>query len=189
MIRHVDAGDEGLTINPADFDRIIAMHRAMSEADKSLARIIDEVAQEADDNRETNSLVPRNPFTAGLVDLCECNLPRGLALAPMPRFYFDVREGVRFTPDDEGIEFPNIDAAEREAAEAAAAIGRDLLPKGFARSVTVEVRNEHSQRVATATVTLALDRVDPEPSRQGATFAGRWRCHIQTKTLPAFDHG
>jgi hypothetical protein len=56
-----------------------------------------------------------------------------------------------------------------EAAETAAAIGRDLLPKGTARAVTVEVRNQHGQRVATATVTLALalDRVDPEPIPPG----------------------
>jgi hypothetical protein len=82
----------------------------------------------------------------------------------MPLFYFDVREGVRFAEDDTGLEFPDLDAAEREAAEAAASIGRDLLPKGTARSITVEVRNQHGQRVVTATVALALDRVDPEPS-------------------------
>ncbi|HEY8566293.1 MAG TPA: hypothetical protein VIL65_12390 [Beijerinckiaceae bacterium] len=81
----------------------------------------------------------------------------------MPLFYFDVREGVRFVCDEDGLEFPDLDAAEREAAEAAAAIGRDLLPKGTARSITVEVRNQHGQRVVTATVTLAVDRVDPEP--------------------------
>src|SRR5215204_2941299 len=85
----------------------------------------------------------------------------------MPRFFFDVREGVRFTPDDDGLEFPNIDAAEHEAAECAAAIGRDLLPKGTARSVTVEVRNQFGQRVITATVTLAVDRVDPLPTPPG----------------------
>ena len=67
------------------------------------------------------------------------------------------------SPDDEGLEFPGIDAAEHEAAETAAAIGRDLLPKDVAHSVTVEVRSQHGQRVATATVTLAVDRVDPEP--------------------------
>ncbi len=38
----------------------------------------------------------------------------------MPRFYFDTREGSRFTPDEEGVEFPDLDAAEREAATAAA---------------------------------------------------------------------
>ena len=82
----------------------------------------------------------------------------------MPLFHFDVREGIRFTADEDGLELPDIAAAEREAAETAASIGRDLLPKGVARSVTVEVRNQHGQRVVTATVTLALDRVDPEPT-------------------------
>jgi hypothetical protein len=85
----------------------------------------------------------------------------------MPHFYFDVREGVRFVPDEDGLEFVDIGAAENEAAESAASIGRDLLPKGVARSVTVEVRNEHGQRVITATVTLAIDRVDPEPTAPG----------------------
>ena len=81
----------------------------------------------------------------------------------MQRYYFDVREGVRFVEDEDGLQLPDLASAEREAAEAAASIGRDLLPKGTARSVTVEVRNEHGKRVVTATVTLALDRVDPEP--------------------------
>ncbi|MGE5271224.1 MAG: DUF6894 family protein [Thiohalocapsa sp.] len=81
----------------------------------------------------------------------------------MPRFYFDVREGVTFSADNEGVELVDLDAAERHAAEGAAEIGRDLLPKGGHRSVTVEVRNEHGQRVVTATVILALDRVHPEP--------------------------
>lgn len=82
----------------------------------------------------------------------------------MPRFFFDTREGVRFVFDDEGLDFPDLDTAEREAAITAAEIGRDLLPKGVARSITVEVRNQHGQRVITATVTLAVDRVDPEPT-------------------------
>ena len=90
----------------------------------------------------------------------------------MPRFYFDVREGVRFVPDEEGLEFPDVDAAEREAAEAAAEIGRSLLPVGMTRSVTVEVRNEHGQRVVTATVTLAVDRVYPEPTPLGRKVDG-----------------
>jgi hypothetical protein len=48
----------------------------------------------------------------------------------VPRFYFDVREGMRFVPDTVGLEFDNLDAAERAAAETAAEIGRELLPKG-----------------------------------------------------------
>ena len=38
----------------------------------------------------------------------------------MPRFYFDTREGATFTPDNEGVEFPSLDDAERAAAVAAA---------------------------------------------------------------------
>ncbi len=81
----------------------------------------------------------------------------------MPRFYFDVREGATFVPDEEGLEFTTLDAAEREAASAAAEIGRDRLPKGDAREVTVEVRNEHRQRVLTVKVSMEIDRVEPPP--------------------------
>ncbi|MEZ0171664.1 hypothetical protein [Microvirga sp. TS319] len=86
----------------------------------------------------------------------------------MPRFYFDVREGASFTPDEEGLEFDTLDAAEREAACTAAEIGRDRLPKGDAREVTVEIRNEHRQRVLTVTVSMEINRVDPEPLRPHA---------------------
>ncbi len=81
----------------------------------------------------------------------------------MPRFYFDTREGSHFSPDEEGLEFPDLDAAEREAAEAAAEIDRDRLPHGDARDVTVEVRNEHGQRVITVQVRMDIHRVAPPP--------------------------
>ena len=78
----------------------------------------------------------------------------------MPRFYFDVREGSRFVPDEEGMEFVDLDAAEHEAAVAAAGIGRDLLPQGGVRQVAVEIRNEQGQRVTTVTVTVQIERRD-----------------------------
>jgi hypothetical protein len=81
----------------------------------------------------------------------------------VPRFYFDVHEGPHFVPDNDGMEFPDLDAAEREAAETAASIGRDLLPKGTARDVTIEVRDEHGQRVATVTIIMQVERVVPPP--------------------------
>jgi hypothetical protein len=82
----------------------------------------------------------------------------------VPCFYFDVREGARFIPDEEGSELDSLDAAEYEAARGAAEIGRDDLPKGDARDVTVEVRNEHGQRVLTVTVSMEINRVDPSPA-------------------------
>jgi hypothetical protein len=77
----------------------------------------------------------------------------------VPRYYFDVREGGKFTPDHGGLEFDSLDGAERAAAE----IGRDRLPKGEARAVKVELRNEHRQRVLTVTVSMEIDRVEPPP--------------------------
>jgi hypothetical protein len=81
----------------------------------------------------------------------------------VPRFYFDVREGARFSPDETGLEFDSLDAAEHEAACTAAEIGRDRLPTSDAREITVEVKNEHRQRVLTIKVSMEIDRVDPSP--------------------------
>jgi hypothetical protein len=81
----------------------------------------------------------------------------------MFRFYFDVREGKRFVPDEEGLEFDSFEAAEHEAAETAAEIGRDRLPTGDTREITVEMRNAHRQRVLTVKVSMELDRVEPPP--------------------------
>ena len=68
-------------------------------------------------------------------------IDRFIGLAFMPMFHFDVREDQSVVFDEEGIDFPNLDAAEREAAEAAVEIGRDLLPSGKACAVSIEVRN------------------------------------------------
>jgi hypothetical protein len=81
----------------------------------------------------------------------------------VPWFYFDVREGARFVPDEVGLTFDSFEAAEREAAETAAEIGRDRLPTGDTREITVEMRNEHRQRVLTVKVSMEIDRVEPSP--------------------------
>jgi hypothetical protein len=82
----------------------------------------------------------------------------------MPRFHFDVRESQHLIPDKEGSDCPGLNAAEREAVETAAEIGRDLLPDGKARAVSIDVRNEQGQRVLTVTVSLQIDRVEPSPA-------------------------
>jgi hypothetical protein len=81
----------------------------------------------------------------------------------MPRFYFDVREGQLFVEDRDGLEFPDLDTVEQEAIQAAASIGKERLPRGDTRDVTVEVRNERRQRVLTVKASLEIDRVHPEP--------------------------
>jgi hypothetical protein len=37
------------------------------------------------------------------------------------------------------------------------------LPRGDAHDITIEVRNEHGQRVLTARVTMEIDHVAPPP--------------------------
>ena len=71
--------------------------------------------------------------------------------------------GSRFYSDEEGMECRDLDAAERLAAESAAEIGRDVLPDPRVRDVTIELRNEHKQRVLTVTVTMNVERVHPSP--------------------------
>jgi hypothetical protein len=53
----------------------------------------------------------------------------------MPRFYFDVREGACFIPDEEGLEVANLDQAEREAAKAEKVTSL-LRPVGRNRAAT-----------------------------------------------------
>ena len=62
------------------------------------------------------------------------------------------------------MELPNLDAAEREAAEVVAQMGRDKLPISKSREIVMEVRDEHGRPVLTATVSLNIVRVEPPPS-------------------------
>jgi len=79
----------------------------------------------------------------------------------MPLFYFDVREGSTFIDDEDGIEFPDLDKAEQEAIQAVVSIGKDRLPRGDTRDVTVEVRDKDGKRVLTVSVALIVERVGP----------------------------
>jgi hypothetical protein len=76
----------------------------------------------------------------------------------MPRFYFDVREGEKFTPDEEGLDLASLEAAKREFKVAAAAIGHERLPKEDAREVMVKVRDAGGRRVFFVTVTMTTCR-------------------------------
>jgi len=78
----------------------------------------------------------------------------------MPLFFFDIREDGVFYQDEEGSEHPGLGSAEREATETAASIARDLLSRGTVRLVAVEVRNEHGQRMLTATVSIRVERAE-----------------------------
>jgi uncharacterized protein DUF6894 len=76
----------------------------------------------------------------------------------MPQYFFDVRDRGQLFADEEGQELPDVASAEIEAAEAAMAIGRDLLPTRHGGELVVEVRNERRERVLTVNVELHIAR-------------------------------
>ena len=76
----------------------------------------------------------------------------------MPQYFFHVRDHNKVFADEEGQELPDVDAAEIEAAEAAMAIGRDLLPSRRGGGLVIDVLNERRERVLTVNVDLRIAR-------------------------------
>ena len=98
----------------------------------------------------------------------------------MPRLYFDVIASGKLAEDEEGIEMPDIAAAENEAAISAMAIGYDEFPShGGNGMVIVEVRNKEGQRLASATATMALQIVRYKRPRPASLHVG-----MRLKRLP-----
>ena len=60
----------------------------------------------------------------------------------MPRYFFDVRSGLAFYPDEEGVELPSQADAEAEALDSPAQLARDLAKEGqdHRPDVAIEVR-------------------------------------------------
>jgi hypothetical protein len=77
----------------------------------------------------------------------------------VPRFYFDVTEGLKFMPDEEGFDLDSLDAAEHEATQTLIQLGRHWLP--HAREVSIQVRDHHHQKVLTLNVAMTVERLEP----------------------------
>ncbi|EIM31185.1 DUF6894 family protein [Microvirga lotononidis] len=74
----------------------------------------------------------------------------------MPLFYFDVIEDEKVIRDDHGVEYPDLEAAESEAARSAAEIGHDRFTKGNAREITVQVKDENRYLLLTVSVVMTV---------------------------------
>jgi hypothetical protein len=74
------------------------------------------------------------------------------------RFYFDVLDVDHFTRDDEGLDLPDLNAAEAMAVQAAAEIGHESLPKRRGPEVCVRVRDEHGETVLSVAVSMTVRR-------------------------------
>jgi hypothetical protein len=78
-------------------------------------------------------------------------------LTRVPRFYFDVREGGSFTPDNEGLPFDGIREARTEAARMLAEMMKDAMPDGPRYDIGVEVRDEAKRPLLKVQLTFAVE--------------------------------
>jgi hypothetical protein len=74
----------------------------------------------------------------------------------VPRYYFDILNGMDGVYDDDGAEFDSLDAAVHAATRSAAEIGTGRLAKGDTRDVVIEVRDKRNQRVCTVTASMKI---------------------------------
>jgi hypothetical protein len=59
----------------------------------------------------------------------------------MTRYFFDIREGDSVAPDEEGLEFPHVEAAQEEAAHSLADLVRDKIRGQPNCYMAIEVRD------------------------------------------------
>jgi hypothetical protein len=59
----------------------------------------------------------------------------------MTRYFFDIHEGDSIAPDEEGLEFPHVEAAQEEAAHSLADLVRDKIRGQPNCHMAIEVRD------------------------------------------------
>lgn len=77
----------------------------------------------------------------------------------MPRYFFDVRDREGFATDDEGLEFPDIEQAQRGATRALAEMAKDVaIRNGAPPEIAIEVR-ENGEPLLRATLRIEVQRL------------------------------
>jgi hypothetical protein len=61
----------------------------------------------------------------------------------MACYFFDSRDNDDFIEDDEGLEYPDLEAVKVEAARALTELAADVVPGSLRRELAIEVRDEH----------------------------------------------
>lgn len=78
----------------------------------------------------------------------------------MPRYFFDTDDGRLAVRDDEGLQFPDDQAARDEASRAMADLAKDYLPGGEAqKNITMWVRNERGEPVLQLALSFAVTQL------------------------------
>jgi hypothetical protein len=65
----------------------------------------------------------------------------------VPFYYFDSRDGDSFLCDEDGLEFPSLEAARDQATAALADMAKDVLPGSLRRELIIEVSDENREPV------------------------------------------
>ena len=75
----------------------------------------------------------------------------------MPRFFFDIHDGEKFTPDRQGLDLDNLEAAKAEAKKTLPEIVKDEMPDGDRSDFTVDVKDVAGQIVLRVTLSLVVE--------------------------------
>jgi hypothetical protein len=67
-------------------------------------------------------------------------------LMPMPRYFFNIRDGYDVNEDEEGIEFPDLEAARAEALATVEELRDELADAG---NIELEITDETGRRLLT----------------------------------------
>ena len=82
---------------------------------------------------------------------------------PMARFYFDLRDGDEFAPDEEGVELPGIREAREEASRTLGAMSKDAMPDGQHRNMAIEVRSSDKRPLLKVAITFEVEPLAEDP--------------------------
>ena len=74
----------------------------------------------------------------------------------MPRFYFDIREGNRLVPDEDGLEFPTVNEARDDASRTLGQMMKEAMPDGQHHDLAVEVRGDDKRPLLKVQITFEV---------------------------------
>jgi hypothetical protein len=77
----------------------------------------------------------------------------------MPRYFFDVYDGEKCTPDHVGLEMEDSHAAQQAAVKALPDVARDVLPDGTRREFVIEVKDEARRPILRARLSLTVETI------------------------------
>ncbi|MBD9529874.1 hypothetical protein [Paracoccus sp. PAR01] len=81
----------------------------------------------------------------------------------MPRYFFDIDDGLRLVEDDAGQDLPDRRAARNMALASLPPIARDVIPNGNRHRITVLIRDEEDRPIFRARLELLAEWLDVPP--------------------------